>query len=70
MQIDLVNYKDTFHLCKNYYVLPLTFCSNVPLLSSKAFTIREYRFVIYWLMDLPVVGYYGGFTYKHPITIL
>ena len=21
-------------------------------------------------MDLPVVGYYGGFTYKHPIIIL
>ena len=20
-------------------------------------------------MDLPVVGYYGGFTYKHPIDI-
>ena len=34
------------------------------------FTNREYRFVIYWLMDLPVVGYYGRFTYKHPIIIL
>ena len=34
------------------------------------FIIREYRFVIYWLMDLPVVGYYRGFTYIHPITIL
>ena len=32
-------------------------------------TFREYRFVIYWLMDLSVVGYYRGFTYKHPITI-
>ena len=38
--------------------------------SLKVFTIRDYRFVIYWLMDLPVVGYYGGFTYKHPITML
>ena len=37
--------------------------------SLKVFTVREYRFVIYWLMDLPVVGYYGGFTYNHPIDI-
>ena len=36
--------------------------------NARAF--REYRFVIYWLMDLSVVGYYGGFTYKHPIIIL
>ena len=41
----------------------------VNLYSLKVFTIREYRFVIYWLMDLPVVGYYGGFTYNHPIDI-
>ena len=33
-------------------------------------TFREYIFVTYWFMDLPVVEYYGGFTYKHPVIIL
>ena len=40
------------------------------LYSIMVITFREYRFVIYWLIDLPVVGYYGGFTDKNPIIIL
>ena len=46
------------------------FHGRSPIFFLQCNTFREYRFVIYWLMDLLVVGYYGGFTYKHPITIL